>query len=215
MLSTKPVASSVNVGEMILASHCCELTLCAKGERPYVIVEDTTQYAKRFDMIAACTADQVLPPIIFTPSERQAMSVKGINKKMLLDYIHNILAQSCSALDIHPLYLILDRARIHNTDHILAAFHEDSICEDMKEVILMPPQAAKRMSPLDNSLFHYWKEQCRKHPLITERTIERIMADEWNNIPANIITSYYKHCKIVGRADVYADCPDPRAHRHN
>jgi len=49
-----------------------------------VIVEDTTQYAKRFNMIACCTSEEVLPPIIFSPSERQQMGVKGINKQMLL-----------------------------------------------------------------------------------------------------------------------------------
>jgi len=188
-------------------------TLVAPGEKPYVIVDDTTQYAKRFDMIACCTSEKILPPIIFSPTERQQLGVKGINKKMLLDYIHDILAQACAALDVYPLYLVLDRARIHNTAHILDAFHEAG-CEDMQEIILLPRQAAKRMSPLDNSLFHNWKEACRKHVLITDRTIERIMSDEWNNINAPIITSYYRHCKLTRRSDVFADCPAPAQHNH-
>lgn len=188
-------------------------TLVAPGETPYVIVEDTTQYAKRYDMIACCTSDQVLPSIIYSPSERNLIGSKGINKKMLLDYIEDILARACSGLDRFPLYLVLDRARIHNIGHILEAFHEAG-CEEMREVILLPTQAAKRMSPLDNSLFHIWKDACRKHELITDRTIERIMADEWNNIKEDTITSFYKHCKITGRSDVFADCPAPDEHRH-
>lgn len=188
-------------------------TLVAPGETPYVIVEDTTQYAKRFDMIACCTSEEVLPPIIFSPTERQQLGVKGINKKMLLDYIHNILAPACSGLDRYPLYLVVDRARIHNIAHILEEFHAVG-CEEMREIILLPRQAAKRMSPLDNSLFHIWKDACRAHQLITERTIERIMADEWNRIPKHTIAAFYKHCKISGRADVYADCPAPHEHRH-
>lgn len=100
-------------------------TLVAEGETPYVIVEDTTQYAKRYDMIACCTSEEVLPPIIYSPSERNLIGSKGINKKMLLDYIEDILARACSGLDRYPLYLVLDRARIHNVSHILEAFHDD------------------------------------------------------------------------------------------
>lgn len=188
-------------------------TLVAEGETPYVIVDDTTQYAKRFDMIACCTSEGVLPPIIYSPSERNLIGSKGINKRMLLDYIDDILARACSGLDCYPLYLVLDRARIHNTAHILEAFHEAG-CQEMREIILLPTQAAKRMSPLDNSLFHIWKDACRKHQLITERTIERIMADEWNNIKKETIKAYYKHCKITARSDVYADCPAPHEHQH-
>jgi len=188
-------------------------TLVAPGETAYVIVDDTTQYAKRYDMIACCTSEQVLPPIIYSPSERNLIGSKGINKKMLLDYIDDILARACSGLDQYPLYLVLDRARIHNISHILEAFHEAG-CQEMREVILLPTQAAKRMSPLDNSLFHNWKDACRKHELITDRTIERIMADEWNAIDKRTITAYYKHCKITGRSDVYSDCPAPNEHNH-
>jgi hypothetical protein len=46
-------------------------TLVAPGETAYVIVDDTTQYARRFDMIACCTATRALPPIIFSPTERK------------------------------------------------------------------------------------------------------------------------------------------------
>ena len=194
-------------------NEAARTTLVAPGEQPYVVVEDTTQYAKRFDMIACCTSEEVLPPIIFSPTERQQMGVKGINKRMLLDYISDVLARACSGLDRYPLYLVMDRARIHNVAHILQAFHEAG-CQEMKEIILLPKQAAKRMSPLDNSLFHIWKDACRKHEHITERTITRIMADEWNSIPRSTIAAYYKHCKITGRADVFTDCPAPALHNH-
>jgi len=97
--------------------------------------------------------------------------------------------------------------------HILEAFHEAG-CEEMREVILLPTQAAKRMSPLDNALFHVWKDACHKHELITDRTIERIMADEWNAIKKPTIEAYYKHCKITSRSNVFADCPAPAEHQH-
>src|SRR3954451_18392207 len=88
-------------------------TIVAPGETNYVIVEDTTAYALRYDMIACCTADRVFPPRIFNVTDRMLAKSKGINREMLLHYIHDLLAQACGALDRYPLILVLDRARIH------------------------------------------------------------------------------------------------------
>ena len=147
-------------------------TIVLPGEQEYVIVEDTTTYAKRFDVIACCNGKQVFSPKIFTPKERSDASVKGINPTMLLIYIEEYLAQALALLDLYPLYLVLDRASIHNEKEILDAFHFNG-CQDMKEVIRMPTQAAKRMSPLDNALFHDWKQAIRKKGKITNRNIEQ------------------------------------------
>jgi hypothetical protein len=188
-------------------------TLVAPGEQPIVIVEDTTAYAKRYDMIACCTSDHVFPPIVWSPDERTLIGVKGINKRMLLRYIHDLLGPAVGALDRYPLYLVLDRATIHNCTHILDAFHEAG-CHELVEVIKMPTQAAKRMSPLDNAIFHDWKEICRKKERITERTIARIMADAWNRITPHCLRAHYSHCLLDRGDNVFKDCPNPHAHRH-
>jgi hypothetical protein len=188
-------------------------TLVAPGEKEYVVAEDTTSYAKRYDMIACCNGEQVFPPKIFTPQERSDAGVKGINQKMLVKYIQDILAQQVGALNQYPVFLVLDRASIHKMD-IVQEFH-DMGCEDLKEVWLMPPQAAKRMSPLDNALFHDWKERIRKRALITHQNIEQLMADEWNNTTTKQLQSYYRHCRLMFRQDPYEDCPEPHDHTHH
>ena len=81
------------------------------------------------------------------------MNVRGIRKWMLLQYIDNLLAQAVGALDLFPLSRVMDRSSIHNTGEILQAFH-DRGCQDMQMVYLMPAYSAKRLGPLDNSLFH-------------------------------------------------------------
>jgi len=97
--------------------------------------------------------------------------VKEINKKTQLDYIHTILKRACSGLDRYPLYLVVDRARIHNIAHILKEFHAVG-CEEMHEIILLSRQSAQRMS-----------------------------ANEWNRIQKRATAAFYKHCKISGRAE--------------
>lgn len=193
-------------------SEAATSTLVARGQQPYVLATETSSYSRRFDMIACCNGNQVFPPMIFTPSERSDAGVRGINKKMLVKYIQTILAQSIGALDKYPIFLVLDRASIHQGD-LLQEFH-DMGCQDLKDILLMPTNAAKRMSPLDNALFHDWKEAIRKHGPLTLTTIQQVMADEWNNLSADKIHAHYQHCGLTRGHNEYADCPEPRAHAH-
>lgn len=193
-------------------SEAATSTLVARGQQPYVLATETSSYSRRFDMIACCNGNQVFPPMIFTPSERSDAGVRGINKKMLVKYIQTILAQSIGALDKYPIFLVLDRASIHQGD-LLQEFH-DMGCQDLKDILLMPTNAAKRMSPLDNALFHDWKEAIRKHGPLTLTTIQQVMADEWNNLSADQIHAHYQHCGLTRGHNEYADCPEPRAHAH-
>src|SRR6185437_6219237 len=138
---------------------------------------------------------------------------KGINTEMLVDYIHNTLGQQTAAPDNPPLTLVLDRARTHNIERVREAFNERG--GHVVHYELMPAMAAKRMSPLDNALFHEWKQAIRKHGPLTLRNMEQVMADEWNKITEKRIHAHYKHCGLMRHDDVYADCPSPHSHKHN
>jgi hypothetical protein len=191
----------------VRVSETATHTLVLEGEQPFVEAIDTTSYAARYDMIACCSIDRTFPPIIYAPNERG----KGIN--MLLSYIRDVLAQAVGALDRYPLTLIIDRSTIHNPAEMLQEFH-DWGCQELKEILLMPPQSAKRLSPLDNSLFRDWKERVRQHAPLTKQNIQRVMADAWNALPARLLRSHYKHCGFMRGKDEYFDCPSPAAHRH-
>jgi hypothetical protein len=189
-------------------------TIVAPGETAYIEVEENSAYAARFDMIACCTSNEVLPPIIFSPEDRIALGQSGISHKMLIKYIQDILAQACGSLDRYPLYLVLDRASIHNKEKILQAFHDNG-CQELVDVWKMPTKAAKRMSPLDNALFHHWKERIRNGQQITNMNVITRMADEWNNLPSWLIRSQYRHCGLLRWHDLYFDCPQPAVHQHS
>ena len=189
-------------------------TLVAPGEKPFIVVEDTSAYAPRYDMIACCSSERVFPPIIYTPGDRKQLGVKGIREFMLLSYIDKILGQAVASLDLYPLTLVLDRSTTHNPGKIMEAFH-DAGCQDLATVYLLPPNSAKRMSPLDNSLFHKWKEGCRKRKKLTSKNIVQIMADEWNKITKKTLHAQYQHCGLMCGKEVYFDCPAPTDHNHH
>jgi hypothetical protein len=193
----------------VRVSETATRTLVLEGELPLVEATETTSYAARYDMIACCTIDRTFPPIIYAPDERGA----GITAAMLFSYIRDVLAQAVGALDHYPLTLVLDRSSIHQPAKMLQEFH-DWGCQEMKHILLMPAQAAKRLSPLDNSLFADWKRAVRQRCPLTKDNIQQVMADCWNNLSPKLIAAHYKHCGFIGYTDVYADCPSPAAHKH-
>ena len=179
------------------------------GQPPYIETSSTSSYSSRNDMIACCSGSTALPPIIYSPKERG----RGVNQDMLLQYIRDLLAQAAGALDQYPLLLVLDRATIHSEEKIMQEFH-DWGCQELTEVIRIPTASAKRLSPLDNSIFNLWRQRVLADGPLTKSNIQQRMSDAWNSITAEEIHAQYKHCGLLRHQDVYFDCPDPASHHH-
>ena len=184
-------------------------TIVLDGEAPYIESSNTSSYAPRYDMIACCSGTTALPPIIYSSIERG----KGVTAEMLLSYIRDLLAQAAGALDTYPLVLVVDRASIHNPAQMQQEFR-DWGCQEMERVLLMPPAAAKRLSPLDNSLFNVWRQRVLEGGPLTKSNIQQRMSDAWASITKTDIQAQYSHCGLMRGTDVYFDCPDPVGHRH-
>ena len=78
----------------------------------------------------------------------------------------------------------------------------------------MPTSAAKRLSPLDNSLFNVWREKVLSGGPLTRNNIKQRMSDGWNSFTTTDLRKQYHHCGLMRGQDVYFDCPDPAAHSH-
>jgi hypothetical protein len=184
-------------------------TIVLPGESSYIETSSTSSYARRFDMIACCSGTTVLPPIIYSPAERD----KGVTQAMLLEYIRNLLAQSAGSLDVYPLLLLVDKAPIHTEQEMMREFH-DWGCQELTEVIRIPTASAKRLSPLDNSLFNIWRQRVLKDGPLTLKNIKTRMSAAWESIDKADIQAQYRHCGLMRNQDVYFDCPDPASHQH-
>lgn len=184
-------------------------TITLPGEPSFITTSSTSNYADRYDMIACCSGTTPLPPIIYSPSERG----KSINQHMLLEYIRNLLAQAAGAIDTYPLILVLDRATIHNEQKIIDEFH-DWGCQELVEVVKMPTAAAKRLSPLDNSLFNVWRQRVLAGDALTKSNIKNRMINAWTSLSATDIRKQYRHCGVMRGTRPYFDCPNPAVHKH-
>jgi hypothetical protein len=199
--------SALHVGE------APSTTLVPAGQSSLVLVEENSAYAARYDIIMVISHNRVLPPIIYGPEDRKALRVDGITTTMILTYITNLLAQAIAALDVYPLFLLLDRAAVHNTDKMMEALI-DGGCQCVTQIKKYPPKAAKRLSPLDNSLIHTWKNNCRARYPITKANIKQVMSDSLYAIPEAQIKSYFQHCGYTSHHSPYYDCPLPQQHQH-
>ena len=184
-------------------------TIVLPGESSFIVTSSTSAYSPRYDMIACISGSTTFPPIIYSPKERGA----GINADLLHEHIRNLLAQAAGALDVYPLYLYLDRSTIHNEVKIKQEFN-DWGCQELVEVIKIPPASAKRLSPLDNSLFNLWRQRVLNSGALTQDNIKQQMLMAWESITSADIRTQYHNCGLMRGDDVYFDCPDPIAHAH-
>jgi hypothetical protein len=194
-------------------SESSSTTLVAPGESAYVVVDDNTKYAARYDIIICINGQRVLPCIIYSPSDRKRLKVDGIRGAMVERFIDDILAQAVGALDEYPLYLIIDNSPAHHRERMLQAFR-DRGCQDLVDIIFMPPNAAKRLSPLDNGFIHEWKERVRQQGRMKPDNIIQHMHNQLHQIPSDHIHNFYGHSGLTDGSDPYMDCPAPSRHHH-
>ena len=188
-------------------------SLVLPGESASVTVTDTGSYAARIDMFACIHESGTLPALTITPAQRKKEGVQGLNTELLIRYITKTLSPAVAALAQSSYVLVLDNARIHNSSKIIDAFARAGVT--IEELIYMPTLAAKRLSPLDNALFHDWKDTVRSHCPLSLSNLPRIMVREWKALDKHLIQSHYKHCGFVRGCAPYFDCPKPRMHKHS
>ncbi|CAF5161122.1 unnamed protein product, partial [Rotaria sp. Silwood1] len=141
-------------------------TLVAPGQQPLLLVQELSAYAKRFDFIAAINGSQPIACRTFTPEQRVSLRVKCFRQKVINQWITDVLAPVINQLGIKNLYLICDKSSSHNRVSMMQALRAGK-CYRVKKNLHMPTGSAKYLSPLDNPLWHSFKETIRnKHPLI-------------------------------------------------
>jgi hypothetical protein len=184
-----------------------------QGEDALVTVTDTGAYAGRIDMIACIHESGALPAFTLTPAQRQRDGVKVLTTNHLIRFITHTLAPAVATLPQSSFVLILDKSRIHNRKKIIDAFATAGV--SIEEVLQLPSQAAKRLSPLDNALFHDWKDRVRAHCPLSLGSISRIMTREWEAITQDQIRAHYRHCGFYRGCSLYLDCSRPSVHKHS
>lgn len=176
-------------------------TLVTQGDLGKVKVKKPSTFAQRLDIIAGITVDGPLPLKSFTPQQRKKKGSKGITKSMFLDYVSGVLAPAASAMDLEDATLVLDRSKIHNVADIEAVLDNEG-CDNIKHILMLPKETAKHVSPLDNALFHEFKEDVRKEvkgKIVSLDTLKSHARRVWERFSPKQITAHYRHCRLYPR----------------
>ena len=187
-------------------------TLTLPGNQPYVLATDTQKYALRYDMIACIGFNRNFSPMIVTPEMRREARSDGVTSQMLIEFIEESIGPEIAQVSVGESYMLCDKSAIHTEERMKAAFQSSGV--QMVDVIKIPTASAKRMSPLDNTLFRAFKAKVSHRCPLTRENIEQTMIDCWNELDPSTFHQYYHHCKLMRNQDVYEDCPDPALHQH-
>jgi hypothetical protein len=188
-------------------------TLVVPGQQPFVLATNTTRYALRFDMIACISFNKPFTPFILSPEERKKQGVRGIGIAHIEQYIRETLGKEIKALRQKGLVLLLDKASCHGEARLRQAFEAAGV--QIARFIYIPTQGAKRLSALDNALFHDFKVRVQAQGPVTVENGRTNMLSAWSSIEPSLIRSHYRHAGLMVSCDPYADCPKPSEHGHS
>ncbi|CAF3229703.1 unnamed protein product, partial [Rotaria sp. Silwood2] len=181
-------------------------TLVAPGHQSFVIVDKLSAYAERFDFIGAINGSKPIACMTSTPVDRKAKDIQSVRKEVIHEWIVKSLAPAINRLNIDYVYLICDRSRAHNLAEMMQAF----IMGKSKSVInvhYMPTASAKYISPLDNPIWHSFRETVRiQHPL-TISNLPSILSRTFYSLSRDQIINAYRKCAITYGTDVFYDQP--------
>jgi hypothetical protein len=80
-------------------------------------------------------------------------------------------------------------------------------CKSVVDVCYMPIASAKYISPLDNPIWHSYKEVIRNQYPVTTRNLLLLLSQTFLSLSKREIKNAYRKCAIVRGADVFYDQP--------
>ena len=80
-------------------------------------------------------------------------------------------------------------------------------CQSVVDVCLMPTASAKYVSPLDNPIWHSFREAIRSQHPLTTANLPTILSKTFLSLSEQEINNAYRKCAIVRGTNVFYDQP--------
>ncbi len=139
-----------------------------------------------------------------TPEDRKSRQVKGVRQMVINQWITDTLAPAINQLHIDNVYLICEKINAHSDEGMMHALRADK-CRSVKKILYIPTASAKYLSPLDNPLWHNFREVIRaEHPLSTT-DIPSVLSETFYSLSKQTIKSAYSKCGLMPGTDEYYD----------
>jgi hypothetical protein len=182
--------------------------LAPKGKKSYVKSAKPVKYSERYDVMGVINGDGVLAQDILSPEQRKRAGVRGYTKHIILQWMQRTLSKIINQTGQIGVVIVLDKGLAIKSEEVKAAV-EAGGCDRVAEVWIMPTGIAKHVNPLDNSLWHQYKNCVREAAPTSHITMMKALKSCWKNISAASVTNYYHKCALFRHQDIYKDCPNP------
>ncbi|CAF1342027.1 unnamed protein product [Rotaria sordida] len=179
-------------------------TLVAPGCQPLIIVEKPSAYAQRYDFIGALNGSQSIACMTLTLADRKNRNIEGIRKEVVNEWIIKMLAPAINRLGINNIYLICDKSRSHSKVNMMETLKAGKY-KSVVDIFYMPTASAKYMPPLDNPIWHAFKEAIRSQYPVTTANLPSLFSKTFLSLSRRQIKNAYRKCAIAHGTDVYYD----------
>ena len=181
--------------------------LAPAGQTPKTTAEKPEKYEPRVDIMGAVGYNGPLACETKTSSQRRVIpnpkkgktGVKGYTKPMVKDFIRSELAPKIMEIKVKDVVVVMDKGLSFKAEEAKKQFTAGE-AKNVKNVLILPTNTAKYVSPLDNTLWHSLKERVRARKPKTEAGTARILKEEFMGINQTDIQNYFTKCKLSWRS---------------
>jgi hypothetical protein len=186
--------------------------LAPAGQTPKTTAEKHEKYEPRVDIMGAIGYHAPLACETKTSKQRRTIpnpkrgkkGVKGYTKPMVKNFLKKQLAPKIMEMKVKDVIVCMDKGLSFKAEEAKEQIVAGG-AENVKDVLILPTNTAKHVSPLDNTLWHSLKERVRARKPKSEVATARILKEEFMGISQTDIQSYFRMCKLTWRSDPSED----------
>lgn len=138
-----------------------------------------------------------------TLEDRNRWKINGVRQSVINQWITNTLASAINRLHNDNIYLVCDKSSAHNAESMVRALQAGE-CESVKKVLFMLTGSAKYLSPLDNPLWHGFKEDIRSHHSLLPDDTLMTLSDTFYSLSEQKIKNAYRKWSLLRGTDEYS-----------
>jgi hypothetical protein len=182
------------------------------GQTPKTTANKAEKYEPRVDIMGAISFNAPLACETKTSQQRKRIpnpkkgkiGVKGYTKKMVKDFLRKKLAPKIKDMRVKKVIICLDKGLNFKREEVKEELRLGG-ADNVGDAWILPTNTAKRVSPLDNTLWHSLKQRVRARKPKSEIGTARIIREEFMAISQRDIQNYYQHCGLTQRSNPTKD----------
>lgn len=178
--------------------------LAPKGKSAKSASSKRESYKARVDFCCAISPKGPLACHVLSPALRKSEEVRGYTKDLVLEWVNDELSQSIENHDLEHVVIITDKGLRISREELKEEF-EDAETPSIDDVLIMPTNAGKLASPLDNAMWADVKRRVRNRRPKSVDEVATFFKQEFFATPAEKIQGWYRKSGVVPGSDVFRD----------